>query len=190
MKSRKEFELLVVGGSAGSLSIFMKIIPLLKLTMNLAVIAVFHRKPSEDDMLVEVLSSKTEYLVKEAEDKDEIRPGVIYIAPAEYHLLVERDRTLSLDVSEKVNYSRPSIDVTFETAADVYKEALACVLLSGANADGVSGLQTADSNGAYIIVQNPESAEVPFMPQRAMEEVSVDLIMQPDSLEEFGRLFA
>lgn len=189
MENRKKFGLLVIGGSAGSLSVFMKIIPELKLSMDLAVVAVFHRKPSEDDMLVEVLASKTEYLVKEAEDKDEIKAGVIYVAPAEYHLLLEKDKTLSLDVSEKVNYSRPSIDVTFETAAEVYKDALACVLLSGANADGVHGLQEAAHAGAYIIVQDPATAEVPFMPQRAMESITVDLILHPESLEAFSRLF-
>jgi len=189
MEGRKKFELLVIGGSAGSLSMFLKIIPFLKATMKLAVIVVFHRKQTDDNMLVEVLSTKTEFEVKEADDKDEIRPGVIYLAPAEYHLLIEKERTLSLDVSEKVHFSRPSIDVTFETAADVYGTSLACMLLSGANADGVEGLQIASRAGSYIIVQDPQSAEVPFMPQQAVDTVSLDLLIHPNNLEEFSRLF-
>jgi two-component system chemotaxis response regulator CheB len=176
--------LLVIGGSAGSLSVVLRIAPLLKKSMGLAVLVVFHRKQSEDSALIDVLTSRTELTVKETDDKDELTAGVLYLAPADYHVLIEKDHTLTLDDSEKVNFSRPSIDVTFESAAEVFGERLTCLLLSGANADGVEGLRVARSLGAYITVQDPDTAEVPFMPRQAVERVAVDKLIDPDRLEE------
>jgi two-component system, chemotaxis family, protein-glutamate methylesterase/glutaminase len=174
--------LLAIGGSAGSLSMTLKIIPLLKIEMNLAVIIIFHRRPSEDTTLIDLFSERTVYRVKEAEEKEVILPGVIYLAPADYHLLIERDFTFSLDVSEKINYSRPSIDITFESAAEVYSDRLGCLLLSGANADGVEGLQRAKALGSTILVQDPLCAEVPYMPQEAVNKVPIDLLINDANL--------
>jgi len=176
--------LLVIGGSAGSLSMTLKVIPLLQIEMNLAVIVIFHRKASEETILIDLFSERTVYLVKEAEEKEEILPGVIYLAPADYHLLIEKDFTLSLDTSEKINYSRPSIDITFESAADVYGDRLGCLLLSGANADGVDGLQRAKALGSTILVQDPTCVEVPYMPQEAINKVSIDLLINDKNLSE------
>ena len=181
--------LLVIGGSAGSLSMVLKIIPLLKKEMNLSLIIIFHRKPSEETALLSVLSARTTYLVKEADDKDDILPGMIYVAPADYHVLIEKDKTISLDGSEKINYSRPSIDVTFESASEVYGSDLVCILLSGANADGMAGLVAAKKAGALIIVQDPASAEVPFMPQQAVDNVPVDLLIHENNLNTLSGLF-
>jgi two-component system chemotaxis response regulator CheB len=172
----------VIGGSAGSLSVVLKIIPQLKKLTTLAVIIVFHRKQSEDNVLIDVLSTRTLFKVKEAEDKDEIRPGTIYLAPADYHLLIEKDHVITLDDSEKVNFSRPSIDVTFESASEIFGESLACILLSGANADGVEGLISAKREGSLIIVQDPEWAEVSYMPKEAVERVPVDILITPDNI--------
>ena len=176
--------LLVIGGSAGSLSMTLKIIPLLQIEMNLAVIIIFHRKVSEDTILIDLFSERTVYRVKEAEEKEEILPGVIYVAPADYHLLIEKDFTFSLDISEKINYSRPSIDITFESAADVYGDRLGCLLLSGANADGVDGLQRAKALGSTILVQDPKCAEVSYMPQEAVNKVPIDLLVDYTNLSE------
>ena len=176
--------LLVIGGSAGSLSMTLKIIPLLQIEMNLAVIIIFHRKVSEDTILIDLFSERTVYRVKEAEEKEEILPGVIYVAPADYHLLIEKDFTFSLDISEKINYSRPSIDITFESAADVYGDRLGCLLLSGANADGVDGLQRAKALGSTILVQDPKCAEVSYMPQEAINKVPIDLLVDYTNLSE------
>jgi two-component system chemotaxis response regulator CheB len=187
-KGAGKFELLVIGGSAGSLSMVQRIIPLLKDEMEIAVIIIFHRKQTDDNMLVDVLSTKTGFLVKEAEDKDIISHGVIYLAPADYHLLVERERSITLDDSERVNFSRPSIDVSFESAADVYGPSMICMLLSGANADGVSGMMAAQKAGAYIVIQDPVSAEVAFMPREAINNVNVDLILKDSNFDEFVRL--
>lgn len=188
MGAAKQYKLLVIGGSAGALPIALKVIPLLKKEMDLSVIIVFHRKQSEDQVLLDVLSSRTNYIVKEADDKDSLAPGVIYIAPADYHVLIERDHTLTLDDSEKINYSRPSIDVTYESAAAVYGKSLVCLLLSGANADGVAGLTFARKTGAYIVVQDPSSAEVSYMPRQAMENVMVDLVLSEENLDKLTQL--
>ena len=178
------YQLLVIGGSAGSLSVVLKIIPLLKKKMNLAVIIVFHRKSSEDNTLIDVLSSRTDFTVKETDDKDEIQPGVIYVAPADYHVLIEKNKTISLDASEKINYSRPSIDVTFESAAEAYTDSLICMLLSGANADGVQGLLIAKRLGAYIIIQDPQTAEVSYMPEQALQKTQPHLLLNSDDSDQ------
>lgn len=180
----RKFELLIIGGSAGSLSIVQRILPLLNDDMKIAVIIIFHRKQTEDNMLVDVLSTKTNYLVKEAEDKDVISHGVIYLAPADYHLLIEKNKTLTLDDSERVNFSRPSIDVSFESAVDTYGSSMVCMLLSGANADGVNGMITAEAAGAFLVVQDPQSAEVAFMPREAINQVSADLILTDSNFQE------
>lgn len=191
MTSNVRYELLIIGGSAGSLAMVLKVLPLLKKEMNIAVIIVFHRGQSDDEtIIVDMLSSRTEFAVKEADDKDEIMPGTIYIAPSDYHVLIEKDKTITLDASEKINFSRPSIDVSFESAADVYGAKLACMLLSGANADGVNGLKAAKNLGALIIVQDPVSAEMPYMPREAIENVPVDLQLNYANLPSFVGLFA
>ncbi len=184
MKKREPYELVVIGGSAGSLSVVLNILPLLKKEMNICVIVIFHRKSTEDTGLLEMFSHRTEFEVRDVGDKDELTPGVLYLAPADYHVLIEKDKTLTLDDSEKINYSRPSIDVTFECAAEVYREKLLCVLLSGANADGVNGLITAKKHNAYIVVQDPKTAEVPFMPQSAVDQAEVDLLLNEETLSQ------
>ena len=175
--------LIVIGGSAGSLSMVLRILPYLNVTLHIPVVTVFHRK-SDDTTLIEVLSSRTGFEVREVEDKGGILPNVFYIAPADYHVLIEKDYTFTLDDSEKVNYSRPSIDVTFESAADAYGANLTCILLSGANADGVNGLKIAKQKGSSIVIQDPASAEVPYMPQQARAQLTPDYILRPDNVQQ------
>lgn len=160
--------LIAIGGSSGSLDPMMKILSLLRPGFSIPIIIVMHRGADSDDSLAQVLQSRTKLVVKDAEEKEPIKPGFVYTAPADYHVLVENDHSLSLDVSEKVNYSRPSIDVTFESAALVYRERLTCIILSGANADGASSGAYAEELGASIIVQDPALASVSFMPDRAL----------------------
>jgi two-component system chemotaxis response regulator CheB len=128
-------ELLIIGGSAGSLEVIMKAFPELQ-NLPFAIIIVLHRKRNTDTALIDLLAARTRIPVIEAAEKESIANGNLYIAPADYHLLIESDRTFSLDFSEKINFSRPCIDVTFQTAAETYKDTLACLLLSGASADG------------------------------------------------------
>ncbi len=160
MTKSKPYELVVIGGSAGSLAVVLNILPHLKKEMNICVIVIFHRKSTDDTGLLEMFSHRTEFEVREIGDKDELTPGVLYLAPADYHVLIEKDKTLTLDDSEKVNYSRPSIDVTFECAAEVYHDKLLLCLLSGANADGVHGPPCPQKKmGGNIVVQrSPKTA--------------------------------
>jgi len=174
--------LIVIGGSAGSLDVILKLIPALHTRLPVAIIIVTHRKPSNDEILVELLNARSEWPVKEAEEKESVEPHIIYIAPTDYHLLLEKDHTFSLDVSEKVNYSRPSIDITFESAAEVYGPALLGILLSGANADGVDGMKSIKSHGGFCLVQDPDSAEVDYMPRQAIQQVNVDMVLPADQL--------
>ncbi len=171
------FKVIVIGGSAGSLDVLLDITSLLPSMLKAVIIIVLHRRSDSESILEKLLSYKTQISVSEVEDKEPIRPGHIYIAPGDYHLLIENENTFSLDYSEKVSYSRPSIDVTFESAAQTFKERLIAVLLSGANADGTEGLGVVKEYGGYSIVQNPETAEVGFMPRQAINAGFADSIL-------------
>ena len=127
--------------------------------------------------------------VKEAADKQTIQPATAYLAPPSYHLLVEYDRVLCLTVDEPVHYARPSIDVLFETAADVYGERLIGVILTGANSDGSQGLKRIQQYGGLTIVQNPATAESPFMPQSAIEAAKPDHIVDLAAIGPLLRTF-
>lgn len=170
-------EALIIGGSAGSLDVLLKMLPDIEADLTFPVIIVIHRKPGKDSMLTSLLANKTKLPVKELEEKEEIKAATIYITPPDYHLLIENNRTFSLDASEKVNFSRPSIDVTFESAAEVFNENLVCLLLSGSNNDGTYGLQKVKENGGIAIIQDPASAVVPYMPEHAAENVTIDKIL-------------
>ena len=175
-------KIVLIGGSAGSLEVILKIIGQLGQTNDFAVIIVVHRRSSQDSPLTDLLAAKTSWEVDEPEEKDTILPNHLYIAPADYHLLIERDHSFSLDDSEKVNFSRPSIDVTFESAAEVYGANTTAVLLSGANADGVEGMQLLKQAGGTCIAQLPESAEVAYMPEQAIRHVQIDHILDNDEM--------
>lgn len=176
---------LIIGGSAGSLDVLLKLLPQIVQPLNIAIVIVVHRKQGMDSLLADLLQGRTTLPVLEIEEKMEIQPGKIYIAPSDYHLLIEKDATFSLDYSEKVNYSRPSIDVTFQTAADAYGKELSCLLLSGSNADGVNGLIAAANKGAQTVVQDPSTAQVEYMPAQAILRAKIDLILSPDEIPTF-----
>lgn len=172
---KEDFRLLIIGGSAGSLEVLMQLLPAIDAMLNLAIVIVIHRKSGES-VLVNLLSSKTKWPVREVEEKEFVEFRNIYVAPSDYHLLFEKNNTFSLDFSEKVHFSRPSIDVSFESAADVYGDRVIGVLLSGANADGAAGLSIIKNAGGITIVQDPEEAAVAFMPQQAIEHSMVDYV--------------
>jgi len=177
--------MLVIGGSAGSIEVILQVLPRLKKNISFPIVIVLHRKYSADSSLSDLFSTRTEIPVKEIEDKETIQPGTIYLAPADYHLLFEKNNSFSLDFSEKVSYSRPSIDVSFESASDIYREKLCCLLLSGANSDGVEGLRIVKKNGGQLIVQDPSTAESPFMPQHALDKNNIDIVLKPSEMAEF-----
>lgn len=183
-------EALVIGGSAGSLDVLLKVLPRLRADLPFPIIIVIHRKHGADSLLPELLSGRTSLRVKEAEEKEPILPGTIYIAPSDYHLLIELNRTFSLDSSEKINYSRPSIDVTFQTAAEVYDRHLVCMLLSGSNADGVNGLKAVKAHHGSAVIQNPEDAQVPYMPAQAAKFVEIDASLNIEDTADFVNLLS
>ena len=178
-------ELIVIGGSAGSLQVIMELIKNLNENLKFPILIVVHRKAYSTSILPTLLQQFTKMKVEEIEDKTEILSNRIYIVPADYHLLFESKNTVSLDGSEKMNYSRPSIDVTFKSAAEMFGENLIGVLLSGANADGVEGLQYIKKNNGKVWIQDPETAEVDYMPRRATEEVDFDLLILPKKLADY-----
>ena len=181
----KPYQIVLIGGSTGSIDVLLELMAMLHLPLSFALIIVVHRKNIADSNLASLLSVKTRIPVKEVDDKDILQPGHAYLAPADYHLLLEQNGTFSLDDSEKVNFSRPSIDVTFESAADVYGSALVGILVSGANADGTEGLRTIQQAGGIIVVQHPDSAQIAIMPQQALAALSVDYIFDVPALATF-----
>ncbi len=181
-----KYEAIVIGVSAGGMNALSAVLPRLPDDFALPIIIVQHMDPNSRDYLSDHLDRKCNIQVKEAEDKESVINGVAYVAPANYHLLVEEDRTLSLSVDDLVNYSRPSIDIMFETAADVYKKKLVGVVLTGANADGSKGLAKIKKLGGLAIVQDPATAHVDYMPKAAIASTKVDHILP---LEEIASLF-
>ncbi|HLT42344.1 MAG TPA: chemotaxis protein CheB [Sphingobacteriaceae bacterium] len=181
-----KFDIVTIGGSAGSLQVALTILSKLDYPFSYSIIMVFHRKNSPTEAtLTQLLQSKSIAPVKEAEDKEIILPGHIYVAPAGYHLLVEEDKSFSLDVSEKVNFSRPSIDITFSTTCEVYKDKTLAVILSGANRDGIRGMLKIKKYGGFCIAQDPTLAEVDYMPSQAIEFNACDLVATPEEIADF-----
>lgn len=170
-------KVVIIGGSAGSLNALMQILPDLSQLNGFAVVIVLHRKSTDDQTLEELIALKSSITVKIVEDKVPLVPGYIYVAPSNYHLLFEKNDSLSLDISEKINYSRPSIDVSFESASEIYGEALVGILLSGSNTDGTYGLKAIKAAGGTIVVQNPTVAEMPFMPHNAILNTNPDFVL-------------
>lgn len=162
-------ELIVIGGSAGAIEVLRVVLRSLPRKFASAVAIVVHLPPEGPNLLTEVLSSPDAPPMKLAEDKEPIVAGTIYFAVPDYHLLVESGRTFALSYDERVHYSRPAIDVLFETAADAYGPALMGVILSGANADGAAGLKAVAAAGGITVVQSIDSSEMIAMPGAALE---------------------
>ncbi len=179
---RKTHGAVVIGTSLGGLEALSQILPELPKGYAMPVLIVQHVRESVGSYMAEHLSHLCRLTVKEAEDREPLSPGVIYIAPAGYHLLVDPSRECSLSLDTPVHHSRPSIDVLFESAADAYGSMLIGVLLTGANADGACGLKKIQSCGGTTIVQKPSTAKGPQMPQAALDLMTPDIIGDLDSI--------
>ena len=164
------YEIVVVGTSWGGLSALRELIVELPATLGLPVVVIQHRHKQSDHLLTTLLQDETPLRVCEVEDKAPMTAGNVYVAPADYHLLVEPGY-FSLSMDEPVRFSRPSIDVTFQSAADTYGARVVGVVLTGANADGAAGLRRIVSRGGLGFVQTPQTAESPTMPQAAIDAV-------------------
>jgi two-component system, chemotaxis family, protein-glutamate methylesterase/glutaminase len=173
-------ELVMIGVSAGGLEAMSVILPELTERLGFALAIVQHRSPSSE-ALCQVLQQRSRVLVSEVNDKEPIEGGRVYIAPPDYHLLVERGHfSLSVDAPEM--YSRPSIDLAFESAADAYGPRVAGVVLTGANSDGARGLRRIADRGGVAVVQDPATAEVPVMPAAALAAVPNAAVVPLDGI--------
>jgi two-component system chemotaxis response regulator CheB len=180
---RMKYEAIVIGVSAGGMKALKTIFSSLLPDFALPVIIAQHRYPGTDNYLEKILDAQCQITVRQAEEKEKIEPGIIFIAPSNYHLLVEDDRTFSMSLEGRVNFARPSIDLLFNSAADVYGPKLIGIILTGANNDGSKGLKTIKERGGLTIVQDPETAEADSMPMAAIAKTKVDYII---SLYEIG----
>lgn len=183
--SEGKYEVVVMGGSAGSLDALSHILPLLPAHFPLPILVVVHLPPDKDSVLVEVLQNKCALAVREAEDKEPLAAGTVYFAAPDYHLLLESDRSLSLSCDEPQLFSRPSIDVLFESAADAVGPGLIGIILSGANNDGAAGLAAVTREGGVALVQSPEEALSAYMPEAAAKACPDAKILPTEQIAEF-----
>lgn len=170
------FQIVVVGTSLGGLTAIETMLGGLTADFSLPVVIVQHRSPESRDGLRAILQQHSALKVQEAHDKEAIHPGIVYLAPSDYHLLVERGQ-FALSTQEAVSYARPSIDVLFEAAADAYGNAVIGVILTGANQDGANGLAKIGRRGGCVLVQDPDSAECAIMPRAAISAIKPDYLV-------------
>ncbi|MGZ3862941.1 MAG: chemotaxis protein CheB [Bacteroidia bacterium] len=175
-------EAVVIGGSAGSLPVINKILASLNEGFPWPIIICVHRMKNVSQGMNEVFSSRTLLKVIEPNDKEIIQPGFVYLAPSNYHLLIENQKAFSLCTDRLVNYSRPSIDITLSSASHAYGPKLVGILLSGANKDGAQGLKHIKQNGGVTIVQDPDECMVATMPFAAIELNCVDHILNTEEI--------
>ncbi len=172
----------VLGASAGGPSTLRRILKNLQKGYPLPLILVQHLHQDDDGLLVGNLSAAMAIPVVEAVDKMPLAPGRLHVAPAGYHLFLERDRRLSLSLDAPQCWSRPSIDLLFDSAARVFSDGLLGVLLSGANEDGVDGLRAIQERGGRTLVQNPRSADFPVMPEAAVKAGVAQWVLSPGQI--------
>lgn len=176
---------IVIGGSAGAVQALLRLLPALPADYPLPVAIVIHVPPDRENALVPLFQSKCQVEVKEAEDKEPMRPGVVYFAPSDYHLLIEADGALSLSADELVNLSRPSIDVLFDSAADAFGPALTAVVLTGANHDGAAGLKSVVDAGGVAVVEDPDGAYATAMPTAALAACPDAITLKLDAVASY-----
>lgn len=179
------YKAIVIGGSAGSFQVITKILNSLPENFRYPVFLCLHRLKHVRSGFVETLSLRSTIKIIEPFDKEQIRAGKAYLAPANYHMYIEIGNTIALSTEEVVNHSRPSIDLSFITAAKSYRNKLLGIILSGANKDGAFGLKRIKDNGGTAIVQSPEECEVKTMPESALKMTKVDYIYDTDKIIRF-----
>jgi two-component system, chemotaxis family, protein-glutamate methylesterase/glutaminase len=177
-------ELIVIGSSLGGMYALEKILCVLPADFETPIAIAQHRHRKSNEGLPEFFRRSCKVRIMDADDKQWIKPATIYLAPADYHLLVEKGE-FSLSVDEAVRHSRPSVDVLFESAADAYGPALIGVILTGANDDGAQGVRRIKSRGGLVVAQDPKTAEAPSMPEAAIATGAVDQILPLDQIGPF-----
>ena len=174
---------MVIGVSAGGLKALPVILAPFPADFPLAVVIVQHVSPDTDHrFFTQYLGQSTKLAVIEACERERLMPGTVYIAPSNYHLLIEMEKTFALSIDDRVNFSRPSIDVLFESAARAYRDSLIGVILTGASSDGAAGLKQVKECGGLTLAQDPATAESGFMPSAAIRSCQVDVIARLEEI--------
>ncbi len=184
-KIRNKYQAVVIGASAGGTVALQKILSALPVNFPLPIVVAQHLHPLQDGAAIIYYAGGSALTVKDADEKESVRAGFVYFAPPNYHLLIEDDRTFSLSIDSKVHFTRPSVDVLFESAADAYGAGLIGIVLSGANQDGAAGLLRIKQRGGLIIAQDPQDAEVSYMPNAAIEIANPDHILKAEEMPAF-----
>ncbi|HEX7154587.1 MAG TPA: chemotaxis protein CheB [Thermoanaerobaculia bacterium] len=183
-EAKQKYEIVVIGCSMGGMHALTDILGAIPADFPLPIAIVQHRYKTSNEGLPMYLRKTSKLAVVDVMDKQWIKPGTVYLAPADYHLLVERGE-FSLSVDAAVAYSRPSVDVLFESAADAYGPGVIGVVLTGANSDGARGAVRVKKRGGFMVVQDPKTAEAPSMPQAAIDAAKVDRILPLDRIGPF-----
>ncbi|GIV43733.1 MAG: putative chemotaxis protein-glutamate methylesterase [Bacteroidia bacterium] len=181
----QKFEAIVIGGSAGSFSVITQILAELPQPFALPIFMCLHRLKDKREGFKEALEIKAKIKILEPDDKTPIENNIAYLAPANYHMLIENKNLIALATTELVQFSRPSIDVMFESAADVFKDKLLAILLSGANKDGADGMKVIKQRGGFTIIQDLSTCTMVTMPEAALKNTTIDLQLKPNDICEF-----
>lgn len=176
-----------IGASAGGVEALCRLLPALPASTRAVVFVVLHLPRERPSLLASIFQAKCVLPVLEAQDKEPVTPGTVYVAAPDYHLLLDEGPRIALSTDEPVNFSRPAIDVLFESAADIYRDRLLAVVLTGGNHDGAAGLAAVQRCGGIAVVQQPESAQVALMPAAALQRNPTSLVM---SIGDIGSLLA
>jgi two-component system, chemotaxis family, protein-glutamate methylesterase/glutaminase len=180
-----KIKIIVIGGSAGSFNVVRKILLSLPADFPVPIVLCLHRLKDVKKGFVESLNLNSKLKVKEPEDKDPVKPGYVYLSPPNYHLLIEPTHNFALSTEDNINFSRPSIDITFDSAGYSFRDKMAGIILSGANGDGARGLYHAHINGAFTVVQDPKDAQFNIMPGETLKLFTPDKILKEDEIVEF-----
>ena len=179
------YKAIIIGGSAGSFRVITRILHALPQPFAVPILLNLHRLKHVRSGFVEALSIKSNIPVIEPYDKESIKAGTAYLAPSNYHMYIELNKKIALSTEEAVNHSRPSIDLSFETAAQTYSRKLLGIILSGANRDGAWGLKKIKDGGGTTIVQDPKECEVPTMTEAALGMSQVDHVLNTQQIIDF-----
>jgi two-component system chemotaxis response regulator CheB len=185
MNLNGRIDAVVIGASAGGIEALSALLPALSPALRVPVFIVLHLPRDKPSVLAEIFARKCAVPVREAQDKEQVAPGTVYFAPNNYHLLIDQGPQLALSADDPVHHSRPSIDVLFESATEIYAQRLLGVILTGANQDGASGLASIHDAGGVTVVQSPQTARAPHMAISALKLRPADGVL---SLEEIAAL--
>lgn len=187
-KSKMTYKAMVIGGSAGSFRVITRLLEVLPAAIQMPVFICLHRLKQVRTGFEETLAKISPLPLTEPYDKENIMGGNLYLAPANYHMLIENDQMIALSIDDPIQYSRPSIDFCFASAAEVYQEGLLAILLSGANQDGTEGIAAVKRQGGYAVVQDPADCEIATMCESAIKLTIPDQILTIPEMIEFVSL--